>query len=323
MAKSKLTSNQQEYLKQVKRIRRSLAKLRKQGFDVSDLSEQYTTQLPKRVTKKALEELQSITPKKLRKDLTFIGAKPLPQKHYPLSTKPSEYAYKPHPTLTPSEEALFIKPPVVAPRDYGIPIPLPPTPETEVIDLTNIIDTEAITQEQPNIIAQETEDEILYIDTDTGEIVDRRPIERESEPPVTVEETEDEILYIDTETGEILRTITKVKGVEDVPDLSSMAIEYLRDIANQFSPKISLPLNKYIDDMIKQFGEQKVADAFTEAINDRPSLLQMLGSVNTKYYAIKILAGELSERLNFDIDTREMFRDEVTRESMSDMEDYI
>ena len=48
MAK-RLTDNQKEYLKQIKRIRKALSKLRTQGYDVSELAKKYTKDLPNRI----------------------------------------------------------------------------------------------------------------------------------------------------------------------------------------------------------------------------------------------------------------------------------
>lgn len=95
----RLTTNQQQYLKQVRRIRSSLSTLRKQGYDVSDLATKYTTDLPNRVTAKTLRDLSDINIRKLRKELQdkFIGVAPSfkttegKRLFIPLTTPPTAY----------------------------------------------------------------------------------------------------------------------------------------------------------------------------------------------------------------------------------------
>ena len=78
MAKrKKRTANQQEYLKQVSRIKRAFSKLEKGGYrfheDLQDIVSGING-LPKRVTKKAIETLKRVTPAVLRKHATALSA---------------------------------------------------------------------------------------------------------------------------------------------------------------------------------------------------------------------------------------------------------
>ena len=81
MAK-KVSAIRQAYQKEQKRINRALLKLRTQGYDITQVQ---LPPEPKRVTKKALEELQDITPKKLRLQATQTGY--VPPKGTPLRTQ--------------------------------------------------------------------------------------------------------------------------------------------------------------------------------------------------------------------------------------------
>ena len=69
MAK-KLTANQQEYKKQIKRIKAALSKEEKKGYDVSEIRQQIDS-APNRITKKYIESLKDITPKYIRTHSQF------------------------------------------------------------------------------------------------------------------------------------------------------------------------------------------------------------------------------------------------------------
>lgn len=58
-----MTPNQREYVKQQQRLKRAIARLHKQGIEVSM---NVVPKMPKRVDKKALEEIKRITPQDLR-----------------------------------------------------------------------------------------------------------------------------------------------------------------------------------------------------------------------------------------------------------------
>lgn len=70
MAK-KLTANQQEYKKQLKRITNALRKEERKGYDVSEIREKLE-EAPSRITKRYLETLKDITPKYIRAHSTFV-----------------------------------------------------------------------------------------------------------------------------------------------------------------------------------------------------------------------------------------------------------
>lgn len=73
MAKKKLTKNQQEYRKQIYRLRRIELKLMSEG---AVLEEVHQLTIPKRVTKKMIENLKDIKPRNIRKkaEIEFNGS---------------------------------------------------------------------------------------------------------------------------------------------------------------------------------------------------------------------------------------------------------
>lgn len=313
MAK-RLTDNQKEYQKQIKRIRKALSKLRTQGYDVSELAKKYTKDLPNRITKKKLTELQNIKPSNLKTEATFVGM--TPQKGTPLTTTPFNYqpetiTYIPSPTpitpelietaITPQEEALFREP--IQEEDEYIP-QIEPEPDYDFYD---------------NITEQERETFEGYLEEQ--EFNEEPYEEPQEEPEIMTIDNGKEILWINTATGEIVDRVTKL---DDEPiDLSEIAIESLRELGNSFHPIVAESLNKVIDKMIAEKGMKAVADAFTSVTQDRPSLLQMLSSPSVKYDAIQAIVSELCERLEIDDLSKEVLRDYVTRESMSDMDRYL
>ena len=318
MAK-RLTDNQKEYQKQIKRIRKALSKLRTQGYDVSELAKKYTKDLPNRITKKKLTELQNIKPSNLKTEATFVGMSP--KKGTPLSTTPFNYqletiTYIPSPTpitpelietaITPQEEALF-REPLQQQEDEYIP-QIEPEPDYDFT--TNITEEERQTFE--GYLEEQEFNEEPYEEPQE---------EPETEPEVMTIDNGKEILWINTATGEIVDRVTKI---DDEPiDLTEIAIEAIRALGSAFHPIVAESLNKVIDKMIAEKGAEAVADAFTSVTQDRPSLIQMLSSPLVKYDALQSIVSELCERLEMDDLSKEILRDYVTRESMSDMDRYL
>lgn len=303
MAK-RYTTNQQEYLKQTRRIRKALSALRRKGYDVSELAQKYTTDLPKRITNKLIQNLQSIKPKHLKQEANYIGY--TPKKNVPLSTTPFEYQAETIQYTPPITQILPSIETALAPIEEVI---FEPTPET-------------ITEEPTEYIPEiETEYE-SYPEEYDEPFIPLPPIPENKEPEIETIETDTEILYVDTSTGEIVDRVTRIDQ-SDTIDLSEYAIESLRDLASHFSPQVSENINRIIDKMIQEKGKQAVADAFTKTTQERPSLLQMLSSAYTRYKGMAILISDLCEELEIDDMSREIMRDVVTRESMSDMDEYI
>lgn len=330
---AKLTTNQLLYRKQINRIRKILSNLRSEGYDISDLATQYTSALPKRVTKKTLSDLQSITPKKLRKEVSnkFVGLRP--KKGTPLSAPYTTYTQTPKIKHTgesmldyqsaqhfeefmPSPVATAISPFMEAPTE----------PETVTEQPAPVEYTDPTSPEfyfDPNEQYEETEEELPTYDIDKGEAYEYQADGSVEVHTLYIEENDynDTVTYIDGETGEILDV--QPRTISTAPDLSEMAIGFLRDIANGFNDTFAKNFNDAIDKMIQQKGMQSVAEVFTQTLDNHPNMLERLSNVKEKYHAVRELFGEMIEKLDMDIKVRDLMRNEITRDSMADMEDYL
>lgn len=275
MAK-KLTANQQQYKQQIKRIRSALSKLKSQGYDVSDLYDKYSNDLPKRVTSKLISELKSIKPKDLK---TYIE-----QQDNKIQYTPQEM------------------------------------PETVIIDTPDTYISESQFETEQKDTIEEVPITHYEIDSNAGvvnEVTETGQVISQSE--LLIEETDESILYVNAETGEVLSI--EPKTFFNTPDLSDMAIEYLRDMGNNFSPQVSQVFQKVIDYLIETKGGANVADAFGQVISNNPNISERISNAKEKYGAMRELFGELAEQLDLPKDMREEMRDILTRESMTDLED--
>ena len=350
----KLTENQEQYLKEVKRIRRNLSKMRSQGYDVSGLAKKYTLALPKRVTQNKLDELHSVTPKKLRKEAKkWEGFKPpkgtkLEYKGEFYNQPLEKFPWKEEPTPKPPAE------PFMPPPTYEEPSGFMPEP-THIEEIVNpdgsvdVVDTETgelIGQRNPEeppisevIEVEKPDGSIDYVDTDTGEIVNHVPAPvaqpEEEQEEETYEEYPEEDTYdeewddyngYDIEYNELPFTDTAPSRPSEpappIPDLTEYAIEFIRQIPNRFGQEFGNSLKKALDYMIGVAGEQAVADAFLESVDDDPSLLEQLEDLANSYKAATAIFGTMVEKLDIPISLKEIMRDNVTSESMADIEDY-
>ena len=310
----KLSVNQAEYKKQIKRIRTNLSKLRKQGYDVSALANKYTPQHPKRITSKLLQELKSITPKKLLREAKAQG-------FYGYTAPKGTKLNAPVSTYT---EPIPIKKSgtrIVPEKSFGTFMEAPPQvePFAEFMEEpTEEVQTETIEE-----VPIEANDESPLYDLDKGEAYTYNNDGTVDISPLYIEEDDitDTISYINGDTGEVLNTLPRT--VTSSPDLSNMAIEFLRDIANGFSSQLSTNFNNAINQMIADRGEQAVADAFTQSLNNHPNMMERLSNVKEKYKAARELFGEIIEILDVPIKVKDLMRNEITRDSMADIEDYL
>ena len=327
----KLTSNQQQYRKEIRRIRSSLSKLRKEGYDVSELARKYSLDRPKRITTKLLEELHHITPKKLRKELTskFVGV--TPKRGTRLTTPSTQWEQVQESTLrrgtqdkytgleqgTPFTEAM--EAPSFIPSDE--PFMEAPIVEEEPKPTTTAF-TEALKRAKKELDKnaykiENPDSSTTYVDKDTGEII------YETEPTETPQETIEEVPYEEQYVEEPYEYTPLDYDQEDIPDLSEAVIEYLRDFANQFNPSLRKAYQDAIDKMIREKGAKAVAEAFTETVDGHPDLITRVSSPQSNYIAMQELIGDMVEKLDVDINVKDLMRNEVTRYSMSDMEDYL
>ena len=128
-------------------------------------------------------------------------------------------------------------------------------------------------------------------------------------------------MFINADTGEIIKE--EPKDFYNTPDLTDMAIEYMRDLANGFSPSVSQAFQKVIDYMIDNYGAAAVADAFGTTMNEHPDLAEKISNAKERYKGMHQLIGDIAEILDMPQDMREEMRDIITRDSMSDMEETI
>lgn len=333
----KLTPNQQQYLKEIRRIRTNLSKLRKQGYDISELAEKYTTTLPNRVTQKTLRDLHELTARKIRLEAKskYVGITPTYTTKEgkrivtPLTTKPQLYAQPqelqvnvPKPTLkqiplTPQQELDAFSPFMEIPSEE-------PEPPKNRLPKSVLLSQRELRELHQNIEAIKMSDgTYMYVDKHTGEIVkfldEEEPTPETEEAPPQAPTEPYEPPY--EEYAEEPSDYTSLN--DEIPDLSYMMIDYLNDIASQFSYEISTKLHKAIQDMIDEKGLQSVADAFTETMNNHPNMLERLSNVREKYHAMKELMGEIAERLDIDLNVKDLMRHEISSMSMSDIEDYM
>lgn len=312
----KLTRNQALYQKEIKRIRTNLSKLRRQGYDVSELASRYTSKLPNRVTSKMLSELHNITPKKLKLELQDKYVAYTPKPRTPLTTKPEEYKSVYAPSSFPQ---LPIK------SDYQYIPPLP----TGFMDLPTVLPDEETFEETPDSIETEPEEpeeerltqrvvdeekgKVYTIGIETGEIID--------EADLYIEEDEEGTLhYIDGDTGDEVGR--KEYAQYDIPTMDREAYENFEMIINSFPMHYAKPMMDALNKMINERGFQAVASALTTSMLGRPNVLEKLTTVGERYEEARSIIEEVADILDVPINLKEEIKDYVYREQMSDIEKY-
>lgn len=324
MAKKKLTPNQQAYKQQIKRIRSNLSKLKKLGYDVKELYDKYAYDLPSRVTKGILNTLKKVTPNKLRDivyrqthnyatvDLTDIMPKPV-ETEETQEFKPA-ITHDTTPTMS-IEEAEKDALQSADTWGYGT---FEDTSEFQANDKINE-EIESISEDEVDLENTVVE---YQVDIEHGKVlgINWSGVVVE-EHDLLVEETDDTVMYIDYDTGEIIKT--EPRSYYNSPDMTEVAIEYLRDICLNFSPQVAAPLQEAIDYLLENYSPADVADAFGQTINGNPNMLERLSNAKEKYNAVLEMFGELAERLDIPSGVRERLREILTRVSMSDMEEYL
>ena len=328
-----LTQNQQAYKRQIRRIRGNLTKLAKEGYNIDEMLDQFTYKLPNRVTALQLENLRRLTPTVLRHRLDL--AQPQVKKPLPTLDETTTFdmsQYMPEPTIDtgytgiteydeiPDAEAEWYMNEIR--KEYEIEkkdteefteFAQEPEPEPE----PEYWDYEIPEEEEPE------REPIPEVDLENGQIIYHDPITWEvvSTAPLAIDVTDDTVNYVDAETGEVISS--EPRTYSNSPDLSEMAVEYLKDLISGFSPQITSLLNDIIDKMIADYGMSSVAEAFANTISDSPNLAQRISNAKERYGAMRELFGELAERLPMTDAQRDELRDMLTRESLANMEEYI
>lgn len=316
------------YQKEIKRIRTNLSKLRRQGYDVSELASRYTSKLPNRVTSKMLSELHNVTPKKLKLELQDKYVAYTPKPRTPLTTKPEEYKS----VYAPSS---FPKLPIKSDYQY-----IPPVP-TGFMDLPSVLPDEETFEETPEDIETPeetyTEPEETYTEPEqeeerlTQQVVDEEKgkvytidIETEEvidEADLYIEEDEEGTLhYINGDTGDEVGR--KEYAQYDKPEMDQAAYEMFEQIINSFPLHYAKPMMDALNKMIEERGLQAVADALTQSIMGRPNVLEKLTTTGERYDEARSIIEEVADVLDVPINLKEEIKDYVYREQMTDIEKY-
>lgn len=328
MAK-RVSAIRQAYQKEYRRIDRALLKIRSQGYDISDLK--LPDKEPKRVTKKALEELQSITPKKLRAKAIYRGY--VPPKGTPLRTDnhftSQEEAYarwvrirdQRKQTLTAEQRIQKQKESNLRwLEEHGYYDTTEPEPTSEPSygyydDITEQeraefqYEAEEEPQPEPTPELHETYpsiegNEVVYRDIVTGEIVDRSPL--------SIETTDEIIIYMDGYTGDIIKEEPNVYGYQGY-DATELALDNVRGIIDSMPAGMAKHFNALLDRMIDKHGENAVGNAIQalETKNGK-SILESLQSAPNAYDEMIEIFSEIIEELPFTDEEREALRIEYS-----------
>lgn len=334
MAK-RVSAIRQAYQKEQKRINRALLKLRSQGYDIT------TVQLPpepKRVTKKALEELQDITPKKLRLQVQQTGY--VPPKGTPLRTqghfttqlearqrahrielqridklaREAEKEAERNRVQREMERAIknmhYESPEEVQPSDGFVDTYVETATDYDYYN--NITDEdraefqyEDISETKPvETYPEIVDNEVVYRDVVTGEEVDRAPL--------SIDTTDEKIIYMDAYTGEIIKEEPNVWGYQGY-DATELALDNLRSILGAYPASIANHFGSLLDRMVDTYGANTVGNAIQEMeLKNGQSVLESLQSAPDAYEEINNTFSELVEYLPFTDKEKEELRVEFS-----------
>lgn len=331
MAK-KVSAIRQAYQKEQRRINRALLKLRSQGYDITQVQ---LPPEPKRVTKKALEELQDITPKKLRLQATQTGY--IPPKGTPLRTQGHfttrlEARQRAHrlelqridKLAREAEKEAELNRDIKAQQYYDEwkewkETQPQPTPSDEFVDTyvetatdydysdddTGDYYTDTTNEpEQVETYPEIVDNEVIYRDVVTGEEVDRAPL--------SIDTTDEKIIYMDAYTGEIIKEEPNIWGYQGY-DATELALDNLRSILGAYPASIANHFGSLLDRMVDTYGANAVGNAIQEMeLKNGQSVLESLQSAPDAYEEINNTFSELVEYLPFTDKEKEELRVEFS-----------
>lgn len=330
MAK-KVSAIRQAYQKEQRRINRALLKLRSQGYDITQVQ---LPPEPKRVTKKALYELQDITPKKLRLQVTQTGYVPpkgtplRTQGHFTTQLEARQRAHrlelqKIDKLVREAEKEAELNRDIKAQQYYDEwkqwkkTQPQQPTPPDEFVDTYTETatdydyDTTEDDYTEPPVEPQPVETypaiegkEVVYYDVVTGKEVDRAPL--------AIDTTDAEIIYMDAYTGDVIKQEPNWWGYQGY-DATELALDNLRSILERFPPAISNHFTALLNRMIDKYGENAVGNAIQEMeLKNGQSVLESLQAAPDAYEEIVNTFSELVEYLPFTDKEKEELRVEFS-----------
>lgn len=331
MAK-KVSAIRQAYQKEQRRINRALLKLRSQGYDITQVQ---LPPEPKRVTKKALYELQDITPKKLRLQAQQTGY--VPPKGTPLRTQGHfttqlEARQRAHRIELQRIDKLAREAEIEAQRnreaterairewndnnrwsnesetvvsDNGFVDTYTETATDYDYDTTEDDYTEPPVEPQPVETYPAIEgNEVVYYDVVTGEEVDRAPL--------AIDTTDAEIIYMDAYTGDVIKQEPNWWGYQGY-DATELALDNLRSILERFPKAISNHFTALLNRMIDKYGENAVGNAIQQMeLKNGQSVLESLQAAPDAYEEIVNTFSELVEYLPFTDKEKEELRVEFS-----------
>lgn len=326
MAKKKVISAiRQLYQKAKRRIDRAILKLRSQGYDITNIQ---LPPEPKRVTKKALAELEYITPKKLRAQATYKGY--VPPKGTPLRTDghftTQQEAYERWKRLSDKriaretkqaeidsirkKERLVTQNIDTLSEKYTDESPTGTFDdfmyEFEYGDDTSTFteSSESVENEPVETYPEIVDNEIIYRDVKTGEEVDRSPL--------AIEEGDETITYYDAFTGEIIKTEPNLYDFQGY-DATELALDNLRSILSAYPAQIANHFNALLDRMIDSYGMNTVGNAIQSLeTKNGQSILESLQSAPNAYDEIVDTFSEIIEELPFTDEEKENLRVEFS-----------
>lgn len=260
-----------------------------------------------------LQELHTVTPKKLKAQAPYVAYAPTPRT--PLITKPEEYEIINAPSS-------FPKLPIKSDYQY-----IPPVP-TGFMDLPSILPDDetfeetfdSIETEPEEVQTEEREVEYIFdedkgkgytIDKETGEIIDEEELNG-------IIDDEGFTHYFGMETGTYYGQGENVF----IPDLDSVAFDTFYETISSFPLPYRVVMKRALDKMIEQKGMQAVAEAFMQSTNDRPNLLEKLMAYGERYREALAICEDMADILDMPMNLKSEIKDYVYREQMSDMEEY-
>lgn len=170
---------------------------------------------------------------------------------------------------------------------------------------------EYITPEEPEEHIQETYtviegNEVLYVDLETGEIIDRSPL--------AIEELGDyKIAYIDATTGEVIKE--EIDPNYLTPNVNDIAYERLKEYVNRLPRKVASVFTDMILRMIEIGGQDLVVVTFNNTINSRGNFIDNIAYLMMLYEEVVNFIGEMIEKLPFTESEKDQLRVELAQQT--------
>lgn len=272
MAK-KLTPNQQEYKKQIKRIKAAIKREQKKGFITTKLEVELLNK-PSRITQKFLEALKKITPKFIRNRSQKYIETPV----QPVQTEPQrftmpeptpQYTYEPSPTEDTSEYQYDD-------YDYDYYEPSPDINDTFESLAKGLEELPKREEPTPNVVEpvdpyeDVTSYSKAYVDGTAKAIYTLYDNEGNI---VTELIRQDGATYVDTATGELIRSKEVAEIIGDLYnagktptyDITDYAIDQLYDQTKYLDKAMGGSMHRMFDTIRERVGAQDFYQSLVES----------------------------------------------------------